>query len=465
MLNTWRALTRLASRLVQPKGSKNAMCCSVEFEEEARDLSAIRARGEVLMPLRLLEAPSQPELVRLRADFPALAQRIHDKPVVYLDNACMSLRPQVVLDAMTAYYTQFPGCHGRVDHYFGTATTKAYRGARESVQGFLGARQPSEIRFTRNTTESINIIANVIGLQPGDAVVSSDLEHNSNLLPWLALRQRAGVEHRIVPTAPDTTFDLDAFRARLDGRVKLVSVLHSSNLSGVTFPIADIVAEAHRVGALVLVDAAQGMLHGDLDVRALDVDFLAFSGHKVLGPTGTGVLYVKEELLKDLPCFLFGGETVQDSTYEGFTLGLPPDRYEAGLQDYAGAIGLGAALDYVREVGTRSIARQIARLNARATDALAKTRGVTILGPADAARRGGVLNLLVEGVDAGDVAYLLNKHANIMTRSGKHCVHSWYNARKVPNSLRASFSFYNTPEEVDFFVWTLRDIMRFFAVN
>ena len=441
------------------------MCCSVEWTEETRDLSAIRARGEVLLPSRLVAPPSQPDVARWRADFPALAQRIHGKPVVYLDNACMSLRPQVVLDAMATYYGQMSGCHGRVDHYFGTATTRAFRNAREVVQAFVGAAKPSEILFTRNTTESLNVVANVLGLKAGDAVVTSDLEHNSNLLPWLALRDRVGIEHRVVPTRADTTFDLTALRERLDRRVKLVSVLHTSNLTGVSFPVADIVAEAHRVGALVLLDAAQGALHGDLDVRALGVDFLAFSGHKVLGPTGTGVLYAREDLLERLPCFLYGGETVQDSTYEGYTLGPAPDRFEAGLQDYAGAIGLAQALTYLNDVGARTIARQIARLNRQASDELAKTKGVHVLGPADPAQRGGVLNVHVDGIDAGDVAYLLNKHANIMTRSGKHCVHAWYNARKLPGSLRASFSFYNTPEEVEAFVWTLRDVLRFFGTN
>ncbi len=457
------ALARFGARLSHRSERKNTMCCSVEFEDEDRDLSAIRAKGEVLLPLRILAAPSQPDIARIRADFPVLGQRINDKPIVYFDNACMSLRPKAVIEALSTYYTDYSGCHGRVDHSFGTATTKAFKNARASVQAFIGARNPSEILFMRNTTEAINVVANVLRLQPGDAVLCSDLEHNSNLLPWLALRDRSGVEHRVFATNADTSFEMAAFRARLDRKVKLVSVLYSSNLSGVTFPLGDIVREAHSVGAKVLVDGAQGMLSGDMDVRDLDIDFLAFSGHKILGPTGTGVLYGKEELLADLPCFLYGGETVTDTTYDGYTLGRAPDRFEAGLQDYAGAIGLGAAVEYIGGIGKRAIRKQVTKLNTMASEELAKTKGITVIGPTDAAKRGGVLNFRVDGMDSGDVAYLLNKSANLMVRSGKHCVHSWYNARGVPSSVRASFSFYNTPEEVDFFVWTLRDILRFYA--
>jgi len=442
---------------------KSNMCCSVKFEEERKDLNSAKNKAEILLPLRILKDNTQPEIRNIRDDFPALSQRINGKQIVYLDNACMSLRPKPVIDAITSYYYEYSGCHGRVDHYFGTATTRAYESARETVRKHIGAGSSSEVIFIRNTTEGVNFIANTLYLKQGDAVLCSDLEHNSNLLPWLALRDRANIEHRIFDTADDTSFDMDSFLKKLDSRVKLVSVLLTSNLTGVTFPIREIIRESHRAGALVLIDAAQGALYHDIDVKDLDVDFMVFSGHKIVGPTGTGVLYVKERLLSELPCFLFGGETVVDTTYTGFTLGNIPNRHEAGLQDYAGVIGLGAAIQFLHGIGTGFIRKQINKLNAMATEELAKTKGVKVIGPADPGKRAGILNFYVEGMASSDISYLLNKSANIMTRSGRHCVHSWYNARKIPDSVRASFSFYNTPEEVEFFVWTLRDIIRFYT--
>ena len=401
---------------------------------------------------------------RYRGDFPVLERRIGGRPVVYLDNACVSLRPTVVVDAISRYYLEHPGCHGRTDHHFGRETTRAIDQARRRVQRYIGAGHPEEIVFLRNTTEGINLIANTFAWRSGDAVLCSDVEHNSNLLPWQGLRHR-GVEHRIFPTRPDTSFDMDAFREHLDGTVKLVSVLHSSNLSGVTFPIGDIIREAHRVGARVLVDAAQSMLHQDIDVVALDADFLVFSGHKVLGPSGTGVLYGKQDLLRSLPPFLRGGETVTDTTYHAATLADIPDRFEAGLQDDAGAIGLGAAVQYLMGVGKKAIRAETTALNEAATAGLSGLDGALVIGPPEATARGGILNFTLAGMNDGDLSRLLNENANIMVRQGKHCVHSWYNARSLPGSVRASFSFYNSQDEVDLLVRTLRDLVRFFRVG
>lgn len=457
-----KALSRIKSSIERLLGRGDDMCCSVDIKREDRTLSAIRSQQAIRLPLRILGQPSQSDIAATRRDFPILARQINGHPVVYLDNACMSLRPKAVIDAITGYYTVYSGCHGRGEHHFGTETTNAYNAARRGIQEFIGARRPAEVLFVRNATEGINAVAGMLPFKSGDVVLCSDIEHNSNLLPWLRLNQTRGVEHRVFHTNPDTTFNMSSFLSRLDSSVKLVSIPHTSNLTGVTFPVGDIVREAHRVGAKVLVDAAQGMVDGEIDVRDLDVDFLVFSGHKMLGPTGIGVLYGREELLKDLPCFLMGGETVTDTTYEGYTLGEAPDRYEAGLQNYAGAIGLGAAAAYLKDQGAKRIRKQIRHLNTLVTEELAKTKGITLIGPPDPALRSGILTFQVEGLDAADVSYLLNEGANIMTRAGKHCVHSWYNAHGQPNSVRASFSFYNTPEEVEFFVWTLRDIMRFY---
>lgn len=436
------------------------MCCSVEIPEEEGDIGTLRARGEVHLPVRILAPPKQRSMRTLRGDFPILQQTVGGKPAVYLDNACMALRPAAVIEAITGYYREYSGCHGRAQHAFGSATTAAFDDARRTVRDFLGAADASEILFTRNTTEAINMVAHGLDWKAGDAVISSDLEHNSNLLPWQSLASRAGVEHCIVPTLPDTRFDMAAFRARLDGKVKLVSVLASSNLTGVSFPLAEIVREAHSVGALVLVDAAQGVVGHDLNVGKLGVDLLAFSGHKALGPTGTGVLYARKDVQDRLNSMLTGGETVTDTTYTGHTLGPAPFRYEAGLQNYAGIIGLGAALSYVQSVGQRRIAKQVLELNTMATQQLGRLDRIEILGPADPALRSGLFTFRVRGIAASDVAWLLSTGANVMTRAGKHCVHAWYNARGQDPAVRASFAFYNSPEEVDFFCWTVKDILR-----
>ncbi len=436
------------------------MCCSVEFSEEESDIRSLRARGEALLPVRILSPPRDRSLRQLRADFPILQRQVQGRPFVYLDNACMALRPQVVLDAMQAYYGEYSGCHGRAQHAFGTATTAALESARRSLQAFIGARQASEVIFTKSTTEAINLVARGLGLQAGNAVLCSDLEHNSNLLPWRQLQREEGVEHRVFPTTLDTRFDMGAFKARLDGRVKLVSVLLSSNLSGVSFPLEEIVHEAHRVGAMVLADAAQAAMSHAIDVQALGVDFLALSGHKLLGPTGTGILYARQELQDELQPLLLGGETVREVSFQDHVLGEAPYRFEAGLQNYAGFIGLGAAVDYLDQLGPARIAKQLRLLNRQATDELRRLDRVRILGPDDPAQRSGILSFTVQGIDALDVAFLLDQGANIMTRAGRHCVHAWYNERGWPAAVRASFALYNSPEEADYFCWAVKDVLR-----
>jgi cysteine desulfurase/selenocysteine lyase len=451
---------RIAAKLQRLVRGGEDVCCSVEIPTEDGAIGALRARGEVHLPVRILAPPKQRAMRKLREDFPILQRQVNGRPAVYLDNACMALRPEPVIRAIEGYYREYSGCHGRAQHAFGTATTAAFDDARRTVRDFLGAADAAEILFTRNTTEAINLVARGLDWQPGDAVLSSDLEHNSNLLPWQDLANRAGVEHRIVPTRPDTRFDMAAFRRRLDRKVKLVSVLHSSNLTGVCFPLAEIVREAHAAGALVLVDAAQGSLGHNIDVRKLGVDLLAFSGHKALGPTGTGVLYARRDVQDRLSSMLLGGETVTDTTYTDRTLGPAPYRYEAGLQNYAGIIGLGAALSYIQGVGQARIAKRVRELNTIATEQLGKLERVEILGPADPALRGGLFTFRLRGIAASDVAWLLSTGANIMTRAGKHCVHAWYNGRGEEPAVRASFAFYNSPEEVDFFCWTVKDILR-----
>lgn len=399
---------------------------------------------------------------RLRAAFPALRVSVRKKPVVYFDNACMTLKPEPVLLAMDDYYRNFPGCHARTDHYFGTETSRRYEEARRKIAAFFSAADPREIVFTRNATEGLNLLAHTLDLKAGDAVVSSDIEHNSNLLPWQALEKRTGVRRLVVATRPDTTFDLTRFREQMTPAVRLVTVLHTSNLTGVGFPIADIVRIAHGNGALVCVDAAQAALSKAIDVRALDVDFLVASVHKMWGPTGMGILYGKRALLEAMPQFLTGGGTVEDAGYNSVTVQGLPDKFEAGLQNYAGAAGAGAAVDFIREVGQDAIAGQVGNLNARATEMLAEMKGITILGPRESALRSGILNIVIDGLDAADAARVLHQSENIMVRFGKHCVHPWYANRRIPDSLRVSFGAYNTTAEVETLAAGLRSVLKFF---
>jgi len=399
---------------------------------------------------------------RLRSAFPALRASVRKKPVVYLDNACMTLKPEPVLKAMDAYYRDFPGCHARTDHLFGVETSRRFEDARRRIAAFFNAADPREIVFTRNATEGLNLLAHTLDLKTGDVVVSSDIEHNSNLLPWQALEKRKGVKRLVVSTRPDTTFDLDRFREQMTPAVRLVTVLHTSNLTGVVFPVADIVRIAHGFGALVCVDAAQAALSHRIDVSALDVDFLVASVHKMWGPTGMGVLYGKQRLLEALPQFLTGGGTVEDAGYSSVTVQGLPDKFEAGLQNYAGALGAGAAVDFIRETGQDAIAAQVRDLNRRATALLAGLKGLTVLGPSDADLRSGILNIVIDGMEASDAARVLHQSENVMVRFGKHCVHPWYAARRVPDSLRISFGAYNTAGEVETMAAALGNVLKFF---
>ena len=399
---------------------------------------------------------------KLREDFPALQKSYNSKPIIYLDNACMTLKPKQVTDAVVDYYHNFPGCHGRTNHHFGVETTKKIEDSRQKIQRFFNASSKEEIVFLRNSTEGLNLLANTIDFKPGDIVVSSDIEHNSNLRPWQIMERKKNISRVIIPTREDTTFDLEKYKEIMSSRVKLVTVLATSNLTGVSFPLEEIIQHAHKHGALVCVDAAQSSLYQPLDVQRMDIDFMVASIHKMWGPTGVGILYGKKQLLNELPQFLAGGETVEDTTYTGATLARLPDKFEAGLQNYAGIIGAGATIDYIKQIGQKNIYAHILDLNFYATSQLSTIDGIRFLGPENPGLRSGIVNLLVDGISTGDVSRILNESENIMTRFGKHCVHSWYNSRKVPESLRISFSAYNTFGEIDVMTNSIKSILKFF---
>ncbi|MEN6408351.1 MAG: aminotransferase class V-fold PLP-dependent enzyme, partial [Anaerolineaceae bacterium] len=291
------------------------------------------------------------DVKKIRKDFPILPEGGNKKSVVYFDTACQSLRPQVVSDAITRYYTQESACSGRSMHQLAAAVTRDVDQTRAALAQFFGAHRKEEIVFTRNATEGLNLVSNSLALNPGDVVLIGDKEHNSNLIPWQNQAKKRGIIVKIIPSRPDNTFDLDAYEKMLDPQVRLVSIGYTSNLDGVTIPAEEVIKRAHRNGSLVMLDAAQAAPHYKINAKALDVDFLAVSVHKMLGPSGMGVLYAKYALLENMDPFLVGGDTVANSTYTDCEFLPPPEKFEAGLQDYAGIIGTGAAIKYLQGVG------------------------------------------------------------------------------------------------------------------
>jgi len=393
---------------------------------------------------------------KIRDDFAILNVK-QKKPLIYMDSACMALKPMQVVEAMHEYYDNYPACVGRSMHKLGRAATEAYAKARQRVARFINAK-PEEIIFTRNTTEGINIVARTLGLEHGDVVLTTDKEHNSNLLPWLLLAKERGIHHHIVHSNADNTFNMPNLEKALADTPKLISMVHTSNIDGYTTP-SEAIKRAHDSGAFVMLDAAQSAPHMPINVRKMNVDFLAFSGHKMLGPTGMGVLYVSQDVVDELGEFMIGGETVVNSTYDSYKLEKPPMRFEAGLQNYAGAIGLAAAAEYLEKVGLDNIHKHELELTARLTEGIENIPGISFIGPA-AELRGGVTSFNVKGIDAHTIAVMLDELANVAIRSGMHCVHSWFNARNLKGSARASLYLYNTKEEVDTFVETMKRIAK-----
>jgi cysteine desulfurase/selenocysteine lyase len=393
---------------------------------------------------------------KTRKDFPILNG---DNPPVYFDNACMVLKPEPVIKAIEEYYRKYPACSGRSNHRLGGIVNQKIAETRKIIADFISA-EPEEIIFTRNTTEGINLIARSFALEKGDGVLISDKEHNSNLIPWQVLEGEKRIEIGIIKSKSDNTFDINELKNKLSPKIKLISVVFTSNLDGVTNPVKEIIKISHQNNSLVLVDAAQTAGHQKIDVRDLECDFLAFSGHKVLGPTGTGVLYVKKNLMEELKPFIVGGGTVEDSTYESHKFLSGPERFEAGLGDYAGIIGLREAIKYLINIGFENIKTQEEKLNKIISEGIKNISGMKIIGPENYKERGSIINFYHSKMASHEIALLLDKTYDIMVRSGRHCVHSWYNSRGIRDSVRASVYFYNTESEAKYFVDSLIKILK-----
>ena len=386
---------------------------------------------------------------RIRADFPILSVRPYGKPLVYLDNAASAQKPRAVIDRIsTAYETEYSNVH-RGLHYLANAATEAFEGARETVRGFLNAASTDEIVFTRSATEAINLVASSFGhafIGEGDEIVLSIMEHHSNIVPWHFLRERKGAVLRWVDVDDDGAFHIEAFEAALTERTKIVAITHMSNMLGTVTPIKEIVRIAHARGIPVLVDGSQGAVHLDVDVRDLDCDFYVVTGHKVYGPTGIGVLYGKHALLTALPPFNGGGEMIDVVTQEGISYNAPPHRFEAGTPPIVQAIGLGAALRYMDEVGRPAIRAHEADLTAYAHERLGRMNSLRIFGTAPG--KGAILSFALKNAHAHDVATIIDR-SGVAVRAGTHCAMPLLTRFGVTSTCRASFAMYNTRQDVD----------------
>jgi len=396
-------------------------------------------------------SPSVPDgydVERIRGEFPIFRRPIRSRPLVYLDNAATSQKPQAVIDAVSRFYTTDCANIHRGVHLLAERATEAYEQARAKVRRLLGARRADEIVFVRGATEAINLVADSFGrrFQPGDEIVISALEHHSNIVPWQMLAERTGAVLRVVPVDERGEFLADEYRRLLGAKTRLVAVAHVSNALGTVLPLEEIIALAHGHDAPVLVDGAQAAPHLPVDVAALDCDFYAFSGHKIYGPTGIGVLYGKAALLESMPPYQTGGGMIRSVAFEKTTFAPVPCRFEAGTPDIAGAIGLAAAVDFVEEIGLEAIARHESRLLDYATERLSAIAGVRLIGTAS--RKASILSFVLDGVHPHDVGTILDAEG-IATRTGHHCAQPLMDRFGVPATTRASLGLYNTRDEID----------------
>ena len=417
------------------------------------------------------------DVARIRKDFPILERQVRDgQPLIYLDSANTSQKPRQVLDAMADFYERHNANIHRATHQLGEEATQAYEGARAKVVPFIGANEAAEVVFTKNVSEAINLVAYAMGnatatgqhgrfsLGPGDEIVITEMEHHSNIVPWQLLCQRTGATLRWFGVTPDGRLDTAGIDGLITERTKLVALVHQSNVLGTINPVRAIADRAHAAGALVLVDAAQSVPHMPVDVAGLGADFLGFTAHKMCGPTGIGVLWGRRELLEEMPPFLGGGEMIETVWIDHSTFAAPPHKFEAGTMPIAQAVGLGAAIDYLGEVGLDEVRAHEHALIGHALQALGEIEGVRILGPAEPVDRGAAISFTVDGVHPHDVSQVLDE-SGIAVRAGHHCAWPLHRAFGVQASTRASVYLYNTRDEVDALAEGIRAAQRFFGAG
>lgn len=402
------------------------------------------------------------DVAALRQQFPILAQQIDGKPLVYLDNAATTQKPQAMIDALVNFYTQCNANVHRGAHYLSDEATRRYEGARDTVAAFICASAREEVIWTSGTTESINIVAHGMRqrLQAGDEVLVTQMEHHANLVTWQQACLHAGASLKVAPILDNGALDMEAFSALLSARTKMVALPHVSNALGTLNPIREITAMAKATGALVLIDGAQGIAHGQVDVQEIGCDFYAFSGHKLFGPTGIGVLWGRKSVLEDWPVWQTGGEMIATVTYESATWGALPNRLEAGTPNIAGAIGLAAAIDWFQRLDPQAVQAHEKQLLHYATEQALAFDGLKVIGTAP--DKIGVLSFVLEGCHPADVGFILDKQG-VAIRTGDHCAQPLMRRLGVPGTARASFSLYNTLEEVDSLFKALRKAQTMLA--
>jgi cysteine desulfurase/selenocysteine lyase len=399
----------------------------------------------------------------VRRDFPILSRTVHGKPLVYLDNGATSQKPRAVIDAITRYYQEENSNIHRGVHFLSEQATAAYEEARAKLQKFINAAHREEIVFVRGTTEAINLVAQSYGrgaLKAGDEVIISAMEHHSNIVPWQMLCEQTGARLRVIPINHDGELVLDEYRRFLSDRTKVVSVTHVSNALGTVVPVKEIVTAAHERGIPVMLDGAQAVPHLKVDVQDLGCDFYAFSGHKMFGPTGVGVLYGRRELLESMPPYQGGGDMISLVTFEKTHYNVLPYKFEAGTPNIAAGVGLGAAVDYLQNLPWEQVMAHEEDLLSYATEELAKIGGLKIIGTAK--RKAGVLSFVFSNVHAHDVGTILDQEG-VAVRAGHHCAMPVMQRFGVPATTRASFAFYNTRKEIDILAGAIRKVLKVFG--
>ncbi len=398
-------------------------------------------------------------MTAIKEQFPILNQEVNGKALVYFDNAATVQKPQRVIDAITQYYTLYNSNIHRGAHFLANKATEHYEQARERIAAYIGAAS-KEVNFVRGTTEAVNLVANAWGdlnVHQGDEILISGLEHHSNMVPWQMLAERSGAKIQIIPVLEDGSLDQVFFKKLLSAKTKLLAVNHVSNALGTINPIKEMITAAHALGAKVFIDGAQAIPHLAIDVKYLDADFYAFSGHKAYGPTGIGILYGKEELLLAMKPYQGGGEMIKEVSYNGFSVNALPYKFEAGTPNICGAIALGEAIAFIEDVGIGKIAQIEADLLAYATEKISAIEGVKIYGTA--ANKASVLSFLVDGVHPFDLGILLDKQG-VAIRTGHHCCQPLMAHYNIEGTCRASFAVYNTTEEIDLFIKALERALR-----
>jgi cysteine desulfurase / selenocysteine lyase len=408
----------------------------------------------------MLAAQVTSDFIKLRDDFPMLKKKMHGHPLIYLDSAATAQKPQSVIDAMTNFYCEQYGTVHRAVYELSVVSTQEYQNVRCKIAAFLNARKPEEIIFTRGTTESINMIAYSFGkafVKPGDEVIIAESEHHSNIVPWQLLCEDRGAVLKVIPINDKGELLLDAYADFLTSRTKIVSIAHIANSLGTINPVKEIIAMAHRTGAKVLIDGAQTVPHMSVNVQDLDADFYVFSGHKIYGPTGIGILYGKADLLEAMPPAQGGGDMIETVTFPKTTYNVLPMKFEAGTPMIAEVIGLGAAIDYVNAIGLDNIQKWEHELLEYATNLLQKIDGLRIIGTA--AKKGAIISFVVEGTHPLDLGTMLDLRG-VAIRTGHHCAQPTMRHFGIPATARASFALYNQKDEIDRFTAALKDVIR-----